>query len=313
MNSVKNDTFEIVRKVEQFANSSFQIIKEFISSSTRPLAAVHTWLARGVATTLCISLKALAPSRYCEVVPAELFTYYISPYDEGYESDMIVFAAPGQESSLIRLLMSSRLTGHNLVLIASKLQQYIKHYLYGARVIEVEDPDLYWLLASMIVVRATHAYAKARGGVSRIKRLQKEVIDFSSIVPEVIDLYTNQLLEIEKSLKVSKRVVISYSYSMASPAEQLFYYLESINKQLIITELNSLPKVTRSSDSVIIMSTDVEDSLLKEIKFRLTRKKLGIQINELRLKTDPITAPIYGCILILAFKKLMSKKAEIER
>jgi len=284
-------------------------VKDFISSSNKPLAAVHTWLARGIATTLCISLKALAPSRYCVVVPAELFTYYISPYDEGFESDMIVFAAPGQESSLLRLLMTSRLTGHNLVLIAPKLQQHIKHYLYGAKVIEIEDPDLYWLLATMIVVRATHAYAKARGGVSRIKRLQKEVIDFSSIVPEIIDLYASQLLEIEKSIRNSKRTVISYSYSMISPAEQLFHYLESIDKQLVIAELSSLPKIVRPLDSIVIIGTDVEDSLLKEVKFKLIQKRSGLQINELLLRTDPITAPIYGCILVLALKKIISEKA----
>jgi hypothetical protein len=81
---------------------------------------------------------------------------------------------------------------------------------------------------------------------------------------------------------------------MLGPAEYITYnYNARIPRYLI--PLNNVKHYIKYFKKVLIISTDVEEFSIKEIIG--LKIKEAVDICELRIKTDPLTAPIYGLIL----------------
>ena len=218
-----------------------------------------------------------------------------------------MFAEKGTENSLIRLLDSTYYTGNHVLLITPQPLQQVKARLRGQQLVLVDRPRRILrqvLLASISGYEVADRVREKGDKALRFNRLRIEVHDYSSIVDELLSIYSSELRVLADSLdKVS---VIAYTPTMESPA----YYLQSIvlektGKLIPLVELTSIvgfveDKVLRNS-TIVLFSTTVEEYSVKELLFKsmMARNK----VLELKIRTDPLTAPVYAIMLL---EELMS-------
>ncbi len=293
-----------VKAVEEWAKEQARVIVDFVRRHER-IAVSFTGLGVIASKVFSHTIRTLIPGYPLIDASIDTLTYHVAPYTEGL--GIIVFAEKGTENSLIRLLDSTYYTGNHVLLITPQPLQQVKARLRGQQLVLVDRPRRILrqvLLASISGYEVADRVREKGDKALRFNRLRIEVHDYSSIVDELLSIYSSELRVLADSLdKVS---VIAYTPTMESPA----YYLQSIvlektGKLIPLVELTSIvgfveDKVLRNS-TIVLFSTTVEEYSVKELLFKsmMARNK----VLELKIRTDPLTAPVYAIMLL---EELMS-------
>ncbi len=228
------------------------------------------------------------------VHPQELM-YYIAPYDEGGEKAVIIYSPKEGANTLNLLTDQLTWTGHKLFVVnEGKLPEELAHKLRDERVVEVEEGR--WLLTTHII-NAYSGSLDPKANRHRAERVLNELKTLASVIDDLLKTYEGRLKELKGFMR-SGQVHFTSTPSMNAVMEDLVNGLvrEGIKAAKVTPEEARLLK----GGKLIVFSTDVEEFSMKPVKALKLLK--NIDVFEFRIRTDPITAPIYGLILSGAAK-----------
>ncbi len=237
--------------------------------------------------------------------PNEL-TYYVAPYDEGRELSVLVFAYPDGLSDLNILLDQIRYTGHDyLIIVPEDLPKILSYKIPKDKLINLKlgnDLIRYWVLATHLLIGNVIPKLCSKG--IRSDRLLNEATNISpDVMHDLINHYEKEITDISRTLL--HPVIITATPTMWGVAEYLALSNE-IRSLRILSTLDQVSKYVTHVNNVLLIDTDVEEYSLKSIKgLTLTA---ATNIKELKLHTDPLTAPFYGLILARVIECITSSR-----
>jgi len=290
----RDDIVDVLDKVlSRYLSSLHELLGSYVKQlvqflkSGNELLITYSGIYASPATYLLLLLRSLTNVNAYLVEP-ETLMYYVAPYVEGGIRRVLIINS-GVNSSLIRLLDQLNLTGYEVMLVSpSPIPDNIRYKVREDLLLEIKSQDL--LLQHLLVGIAVSEYLN-RSGV-RGSRLWYELSNLNEVLRDLLTKYIGKLYEIKKF--TNDVFIITSTPSMLGPAEYITYnYNVRIPRYLI--PLNNVKHYIKYSKKVLITSTDVEEFSTKEVIG--LKIKEAIEICELRIRTDPLTAPIYGLIL----------------
>lgn len=228
-----------------------------------------------------------------------MLSYYVAPYDEGREGPVIVFASPTGLTELNILLDQLRWTGHRIAVVApTPLPEVIRGKLSGLSFIDVGPSDGPWLLTSLVSIALAGSRTGKGPGIRR-SRVTEEVLTLEEVVDDLIAHYDEVLNRLASFVR--EPYIVTATPTLWVVAEVLAYS-RSLRARRMLVKPSAVSEVVRFINRVLVIQTDVEEFSLKHIKsLSLTA---ATKFAELRLRTDPLTAPLYGLILARVIENL---------
>jgi len=275
---------------QQELEASSQILRRAIEGR-RYVLVTSTGMFRGLGRYLAQLVNSLTSSSTYYVEPYEL-TYYIAPYDESREVDVIATATPDGYSDLYILLDQLVLTGHRVTVISGNLPEQLKGRFSYVDLVEVPWNELGLLRLAQLV--AYSVASLSRGDLRRrARRVLDECTSLHIVVEDLVERYREELNTL-RSILVRPHVV-TYTPTMEVAAQLLAY--GSDRSLAVVADLPSVHAyLRRVSKDVVAFTTDVE---VYSLRYHLNKiAELGGRVVELRLRTDPLTAPLYALILV---------------
>ena len=288
---------KVGKALDAIHGNAVQELKTFIKETGRKLiltyAGPHTSPARY--TSLVLSSLTAVNSDWMH--PQDLM-YYTAPYDEGQEAGVIIFASDAGLNTLVMLIEQLVWTGHKVMVITQhELPDIISFRIpENAVTINLNTDD--WLLTThVLIARAIAEFGEAKG--IRLERLGKESSSIKPVIKDLLEEYMDTLNRIREFMRTP--TVVTASPTMWGAAEAIAYSNRTRTGRYLV-EPEAVPQVSVFTGKVLIISTDVEEYSLKQIKS--LPLSTSVKVEEVRLHTDPLTAPIYGIILARALESL---------
>lgn len=223
-------------------------------------------------------------------VDPEDLMYYVAPYDEGRESRVLIYSSEEGLQTLGMLIDQLTWTGHEILAVVQKqLSEELKYRLGESKSVCLESSE--WLIDTHMLASLAASELAGRDSV----RKSRIVSELSSIEATVLEDLLKTYSNVVKELKafVRKPFITTASPSMWGVAEELAYNrLE--NTYLVRPE--AVYKHVNKVNRVLIISTDVEEYSLKPV--RALSISRNVEVFPFYVRTDPITSPIYGLLLV---------------
>ncbi|PUA32409.1 MAG: hypothetical protein B7O98_07070 [Zestosphaera tikiterensis] len=273
------------RKVSNLKNE-LNLFKEFMLNS-RKLIMTYSGPYSSPARYATLTLTSLTSKEVRFLEPEELM-YYVAPYDEEREAEVVIFSSVDGLTTLNLLVDQLLWTKHNLLVITQKdLTDELKYKLSGSLVVNLNTDA--WVLTTHLLVGLAVAEVRAEGFL-RSDRLRSEFSNLSEeLIKDLITVYEPTIKELRKFLE--KPALVTATPSMWGVAEELTYNLPNT----YLTNVDSIFKMVDKLNRVFLITTDVEEFAVKPVKaLSITR---NAEVFTLNIRTDPLTAPIYALIL----------------
>lgn len=274
-------------KIQELRNKSL-LIADFIRNSGKVIATTSDYY-ESPARYASIIFSSITDKDVRYVDPEDLM-YYIAPYDESRESSIIIYSSSEGLHNLRLLADQLVWTNHRvLVVTQGKLGEDLVYRLGSSAVVDLNTDE--WLLHSHIVTSLT-AGELAPSESLRRARITEELTSLNvEVLKDLLQTYDKVLRELRKF--VAEPFITTASPSMWGVAEGLAYE-RLLNTCLVRPE--AVSKHVFRMKRVLVVSTDVEEYSLKFVRgLSITQ---GIEVFPLNLRTDPLTSPIYGLLLI---------------
>jgi hypothetical protein len=275
---------------QQKLEESSQVLRRAIEGR-RYVLVTSTGMFRGLGRYLAQLVNSLTSSNAYYVEPYEL-TYYIAPYDENREVDVLVTATPDGFPDLYILLDQLVLTGHRVTVLSGTLPEQLKSRFSYVDAVEVPWDEL-GLLRLVQLLAYSVASLGRRDLQRRVRRVLDECTSLHTVVEELVERYKEELDALRSTLV--RPHVVTYTPTMEVAAQLLVY--GSDRSLAVLADPPSVHTyLRRVSRDVVAFTTDVE---VYSLRYHLGRvAELGGRVVELRLRTDPLTAPLYALILV---------------
>jgi hypothetical protein len=238
------------------------------------------------------------------IAAAEDLVYHLLAYREE-KITVVAFIEPGTENMAIRLGDVTHFTGAKLVTVAPPLPPVIEDRYRGDELLVAEEAlaDTYILVAAALAARII----REKGGIElRAKRFRDELGGLEEVHQDLLNSYSGAI----QRLGAAKIGYIASTPTMRSAAYMFRMYYEYRDRAVIPLGspeeiLSGLSHGVKPSKP-LLLSTGVEQDLVREV---VTRLKLlgGTEAEELKIQTDPLTAPIYGSLLALELARRLTK------
>lgn len=272
------------------AESVLGVVRRF-SESGRNIIVSSVGVFRSAGKYLAHLVNSLSGINAFYVQPHELM-YYVAPYNEGRELDILLVATPGGLSDLYLLLDQLVLTGHRVALVTEPLPESMRVRFGSVELAEVQlgRMGLLKLLASL----AYSVSKVARGELRRrADRVAGECLSLAQVADELVEMYSEELKAI-RGVFLEPHIV-TYTPTMEPVAEMVSLgYGKSL---AIMADISSAHLyVDRFARKVLLFTTDVE---VYTVRYYLTKiAERGGKVVEVRVRTDPLTAPLYALLLL---------------
>ncbi len=273
--------------------SVVSIISEFLRSS-RKVILTHTGPYTSSVRYASLVLNSLSDIKCFWMHPQDLM-YYLAPY-EGEEATSVLITSPDEGINTLTMLLDQlKWTGHRMALITQHDLPEIIAYKVPETVAYVNLNTSEWLMAThVLLARATASVC--REGL-RHERLVREVSNLIVVVDDLIEEYEDDLRKVADFIR--EPVVITSSPTMWGVAE-LIAYSRNARRGRYLVEPEAVPQVAAYVGKVLLIRTDVEEYSMRLIKsLQMTS---SVSVLELKLHTDPLTAPVYGLMLAKALE-----------
>ena len=305
--TVKLKVLDVVKEIKDVTSINLEdkstFIARFISGQPNVILT-YTGSYSSPATYMTLLLRSLTKVNANFFPPKEL-TYYVAPYDEGREAHILIYSSIDGLSELNILIDQLRLTGHEFIVITpTALPNILSCKIPKERIIELnlEGRDRYWPLLAHIVSGLAIAKLMNMKGV-RASRVWNELSNVVPVVDSLVSYYEGVIEDVIEFL--SQPLLITSTPTMKAVAEYLAYSRDIRVKRFLVNA-EGIRNFVRFINRLLIIETDVEEYSMKEIKgLALTAAS---EIKELKFKTDPLTAPIYGLIIARIIEYLYSRK-----
>uniref|UniRef100_A0A7C5Z0D5 SIS domain-containing protein n=1 Tax=Ignisphaera aggregans TaxID=334771 RepID=A0A7C5Z0D5_9CREN len=279
------------KKAEETSEKISLKLANIIRNSNTVLL-IYCGATYGLAQHMLSILKISKPQLSLTAIDGDYAYNILLPYIAETIDLAIVFSDIVHEKTLTRLLQSIFLNNIKSTFIIPNIL-YEKHKMQWNRgfeninIIEIEN-NIY-RLTLLLTAMKTGIYIGE--SITRINRMKNE-IEIASIVEEIIHRYKYAI----DALKTNKNVIVSKT--MIPVGE----YLEEHNYNVYI--MNETPKYLLLSDLIntlnvlIVIHSSIEDHIVNEFIVDSVRKGLRKeQFINMRINTDPFTAPLYGILV----------------
>lgn len=204
---------------------------------------------------------------------------------------------------LIRITDTLNLLKTNYLLITPKLPENISKRVKGD-VIQIQNGLDPLITVNYLILNAITSLSNKCIAKKRCVRLNEELNDMPKIVEDLINYYEKIVTELVTSLKDTKQDKLAVGV-ISTPSLQLVAEVLSdllINSGYLPIQLTLYTNISTLQQYVkliISLITDVEESYSKEV---LPPIFIKIPYREVRIKTDPLTASMYGLIILKALR-----------
>jgi len=286
---------KVGRALDAIRDEAVQELKTFIREASRKLVLTYAGPCSSPARYASLVLSSLTAVNSDWMHPQDLM-YYTAPYDEGREAGVIIFASDAGLNTLAMLIEQLVWTGHRVMIVTQhELPDVISFRIPENTVIVNLNTDDWLLTTHVLIARAIAEFGESKG--IRLERLGREASNIRPVIKDLLEEYADTLSNVREFVRTP--TVVTASPTMWGPAEAIAYSNYTRTGRYL-AEPESVPQVSVFTGKVLIISTDVEEYSLKQIKsLPLT---MSVKVQEVRLHTDPLTAPIYGIILVRALE-----------
>lgn len=235
-------------------------------------------LARHLETILRISLG----KANIMTMSGDYFHNTLLPYISDFVEHALLFSSPQSQGCVNRVRQALRLLGIDSYALLSKPLHEATGYVVAESGGAMElDDSLYRLAISLANIKlGLRIGAESR----RIKRMEGET-KLSNIAREVVELYSKAIEAAEKC-----NMVIT-THSLVTVGEEL-----SDLGYLHIT-VDKMSMYMRFTNSAALFYTTAEEHIVREA-LSVTRAPPTPKLIHVKINTDPLTAPLYGLILV---------------
>lgn len=300
LQSTRNSsTIEYLKKVvetgERWAREYENKLVEFIKESGSELVISYSGLGYSPASILYWLITTTNPEKTPVLQDVDTIAFYRLVYRKS--ATIVVFSTRNNDPSLVRIADASRWTGGRILIVCPKPPEIVVELLRNTPLVTVPSgvnevlASFYEALLSLYVgVRLGGSFGRR---VSRLEEFIKE--GYSVVVEELLEKYKNVIEDIEKEEHL---VVTSTKFLEPASYVLLTVFLEkNVRASYIPISLLS----PRRGDVILIVSSSVEESLVKEKKVKALTS--GAKVHELTLNVDPLELPIYLHIIALAIEQ----------
>ncbi len=281
---------ESIRRVEETSEKIYRILYNELDKSNN-IAVLSCGNSKGLALHLFTILKIAKVNINIFLLDADYAYNILLPYiGEGIDV-AILFTDTKSSKCLFRIYQSLLLSGIKTIALIHKVlseeeKNIAKRYDEYITIMEI-DRDIYRI--SILHSNLKLGLMLSKESSARIKRIARE-LEMVSIVEELSKKYYREIKELEKCR------TILYTKSLQSVGEELSEMgFNSI-------ELPLLKSIDIIQKPMLIMYTTVEEHIVNELLIEFIRKGINKEnVFSIRINTDPLTAPIYGHILLLLY------------
>ncbi|WP_048191962.1 hypothetical protein [Pyrolobus fumarii] len=287
-----------VKEAEDYAS---RVVDEMLKEARERIILAFASMGDTPAWIAYWMLREVAPTAPVEIYEGDALAFHILAYrrskkDEyGIASDTTIYAfvGPGGENQLVFIRDAALHTGAALVVITPKLPPIIEERL-GPEPLLVEPPGPYPLSASILAARlAAGLVEKLAERNVRVERVTGEARDLRSVVRELVEKHG---ADASRVLECKGSCATVYTPTLKGPA----MLASRINgsRPLSVQEMLALIAAGTNFDKVSLMYTTTDEDVVREVRFKSMTS--GASLAELRLQTDPVTAPLYATMLLYA-------------
>lgn len=281
-------------------------VEGYLDSLSRLYIAYSgSWYAPAASYTMYWPLRQLAQDIRVEVAPVESLLYHVFAYSRGEdEAFLVYYSEPGTENFVGRVLAATRVFGIKSLIVVppipeSIIQQRLEK-LHEIVVLASEKlPQLFILFSAKLTAKILDL-VKSEITV-RKERVIKEFSDVSMVYESLLERYSREASLVKDGLREAGSVGLYYSTTMQPTALYWSYVIEE--KYRVYTHLHPLSAYmsrlgrARMYDLSILLTTDAEEDITREALFKTSHTQDSRLLATITLHTDPLTAPVYGCLL----------------
>ncbi|MEM0026669.1 MAG: hypothetical protein QXT53_01880 [Ignisphaera sp.] len=204
------------------------------------------------------------------------------PYVSESIDHAVIFSHSLAISCLQRTYQSLKLLGVDLSAIAPKPISIERSLKFDEESLIEIDERVYRLATTLASIKL----GVKLGGrdIQRIKRMEQEVT-LSSIVGDITKKFG------EDADKARECDLVTATYSMLSVAEELG------DLGYLYTTVDKLHKFIRIARNVATFYTTAEEHIMREVILSTKRFTTQKSFVEIKINTDPFTAPLYGLVI----------------
>ena len=290
----RDELRRVVKEAEDYARSTAEEAareaRERIVVSYASLGEVAAWTAYWV-------LREVAPQAPVEIYSADALAFHVLAYRRSRREEWSVasdttvylFVGPGGENQAVFVRDAAVNTGAGLVVIASSLPPVVEERL-GEEPLLVTPPGVYTLSSTIFAARLAALLVErlAERNV-RVERVSEETGSIASVVDELLERHGDEARRVFKC----KACIYAHTATLRGPAT--LASLLSGGVRMEVQEALAAVAAGLLKSPLRLMYTEADEDAIRELRFKALMR--GVDVAELRLRTDPVTAPIYATIL----------------
>ena len=250
--------------------------------SKKSIAIIYCGSVEGVARHLESILRISRPGANLLTMHGDYIHNIMLPYVSESIDQALIFSHSLATSCLLRAYQSLKLLGVDLLAVVSKPIGVERSLKFDEENIIEIDEKVYRVATTLASIKI----GVEIGGrnIQRIKRMEQEVT-LSSIVGDIIKKFR------EDADKVRECELVAATHSMLSVAEELG------DIGYMYTTVDKLHKFITIARSVGIFYTTTEEHVVREAIINAKRLAMQKSFVEIKVNTDPFTAPLYGLVI----------------
>ncbi len=292
-----DELFSTVKRGEEEAS---RIVDAVLGEIRERLIISYTGVGSIAAYTMYWILREVAPQTSVELYSGDALAFHVLAYrrsrrDEysvASDTSVVLFAGPGGENQLLLVRDAALYTGAGLIVVSHRLPPVVEQRLGGEPLlVELEPP--YPLYATILAARLGAVLASRRGERNvRVERVSRETADVSSVVRELVERHGADA----ERLLTCRPCIYAYTPTMTGPARLAAIMTRSVS--MGVQECLSALSWGVDVKGLALLYTSADEDAVRELRFKAMTS--GLDIRELKLGTDPVTAPLYATILLYA-------------
>ncbi len=288
---------ELKRVVEEAERYASRAAGEAAREARERIVFAYSSLGEVAAWTAYWVLREVAPQAPVEIYSADALAFHVLAYRRSRREEWSVasdttvylFVGPGGENQAVFVRDAAVNTGAGLVVVASSLPPVIEERL-GEEPLLVTPPGVYTLSATIFAARLAALLVErlAERNV-RVERVAEETGSIAPVVDELLERHGDEA----RRVFGCKGCVYAHTATLRGPAA--FAALASGGVRLDVQEALAAIASGGLRGALRIIYTEADEDAIRELRFRALTS--GLEVAELRLRTDPVTAPVYAMIL----------------
>ncbi len=288
---------ELRSAVEEAESYASRAAPEALRELRDRIVIAYSGLGEAAAWTAYWIIREVAPQAPLEIYPADALAFHVLAYrrsrrDEysvASDTTVYLFAGPGGENQAVFVRDAAVNTGAALVVVSHRLPPVIEQRL-GEEVLLVNPPGVYTLSSTILAARLAALIVERLA--ERNVRVERVLDESGSLADVVDDLVERHGVDAARVYGCSGCAYI-HTATMRAPAA-LAAWMTGGRRLDVQEALGFLASGWPGGEARLIY-TEADEDAVREVRFRLMTG--GVGFAELRLRTDPVTAPVYAVIL----------------